>query len=264
MRRFTRAALLISAPLAFAAAASAQEINTVPAGAPAPGSEVQIRYSSPGALNNAVQGTGSTQQSAQPIRGSGENPYHAIQQRRAGTTGAEGGEGAESSVRDPFSSSLVAGVGAYAESGPLFVTGAEIYRGITPTANDSLPHLERLRRAAADPRRPNSLTWVGFQPFDDFARVFVQTGRAVDASVLRSPDGLTITLRLPNTAIGLSNFHRSLETAWFGRAVTRVRTARGPSGATDVVIELADDVEYDLQEISSGADYVFLNFRDRE
>lgn len=247
---------------------TAQEV-AVPAGAPPAGTQVQLRYTNPSQTNAGAPTSGAAQGSS-VMTGTGSNPYQAIQERRAAASGqgAEGGEageaGEESAVRDPFSSSAVVGVGTMTQRGPIFLAGADIYRGITPTAHDTLPHIERYRNAASQTRRPNQLTWIGFQPFDEFTRVFVQTGRSSAPTIQRSPDGLTLTLRLPNTHISLSNFARSLETARFPTAVQRVHATRGPSGATDVVIELNADVEYQMETFSGGAEYIFLDFRDRE
>lgn len=243
-----------------AATIASAQTTTVPAGAPAPGTEVQIRYTNPSQMgpSGAAPAGG---QSTTTITGSGTNPYHAIQQRRAGAAGGEGEEG-ESSIRDPFSSGAVIGVGQTTARGPVFVAGADIYRGIIPSTHDTLPHIERYRRSAAQPRRANSLTWLGFQPFEEYTRVFIQTGRASSPTVTRSPDGLTLTVRLPNTQLSLHNFTRSLETAWFGTPVHRVTTERVRGGATDVVIELNSDVEYQMQTFSGGAEYIFLDFID--
>lgn len=252
--------------LALPVVTSAQDtVNSgVPAGAPAPGTSVQLRYTSPGQLNGS-SGAATSQQPTS-ISGSGVNPYAEIAARRgaaAGVEGAEGAEGEESGMREPFMSELVTGVGFADSSGNLILPGSAIYRGIIPSTHDTLPHIERYRRAAQASRRSNSLTWLGFQPFDEFTRVFIQTGRAAQPQLVTSPDGLTLTIRLPNTALSLSNFRRALETAWFGTAVSRVTTQRGPSGATDVVIELARDVRYEMTNSTSGAEYVFVDFYDQ-
>ena len=133
--------------------------------------------------------------------------------------------------------------------------GSEIYRGVTPNEVDSLPHISgsQTRGEAGE----NTLTWVGFQPFEEFTRVFLQTGRPAQYQVRESPDGLTITVRLRDTRVDFSNFHRWIDASYFGRPVNMIDTNRAEDGITEVTIDLSRYADYAL---SSDGDYLFLDF----
>jgi hypothetical protein len=139
------------------------------------------------------------------------------------------------------------------------IVGASIYRGITPNENDTLPHISRFQAAGGT----NQLTWVGFQPFQERTRVFVQTGRSASHSVVPSPDGRTLTIRLPSTRIPLSNFQRDIDASFFDRAVTHVRATRS-GDSTDVVIELGRTVRYEVTQDAENPTYLYIDFFENE
>ncbi|MFT6397776.1 MAG: hypothetical protein ACJAYU_002531 [Bradymonadia bacterium] len=154
----------------------------------------------------------------------------------------------------PFSNSRVDSLqAAAAERGWLF--GSDIYRGVTPNEVDTLPHIasSQLRGENGD----NTLTWVGFQPFDTFTRVFLQTGRPAQYQVSESPDGLTITIRLRDTRVDFSNFYRWIDASHFGRPVNMIDTARSGDGVTEVTIDLSRYAEYSV--VADGG-YLFIDF----
>lgn len=230
-----------------ASSAFAQEVTTTPAvpvGGPQPGVEVQYRYSNPSASQQVL--------TAQPVAPASSTPTG---QGAAVTTG-EGDEPVF--MNDSITS--VSNMGA-AAGGMAMVVGASIYRGITPHENDTLPHISRYQARASS--GSNQLTWIGFQPFDEYTRVFLQTGRGSTPQLLPSPDGMTLTLRFSSTSISLSNFRRDVDASYFDRAVTHIRAVRNGSG-TDVVIELGRSVRYELVRDDANPNYVYVDFYDNE
>ena len=140
-------------------------------------------------------------------------------------------------------------------SRPAWIYGSEIYRGVTPNEVDSLPHIAGSQQRAETGE--NTLTWVGFQPFDTHTRVFLQTGRTAQYQVQESPDGLTVTVRLRDTRVDFSNFHRWIDASYFGRPVHMIDTARADDGVTEVTIDLS---RYAAYTVSSEDGYLFLDF----
>lgn len=258
---WSAAALLALASPAFA--------QGVPDGAPAAGADVQYRYTNPGQSqqllapstsgSTTVQGGGADGASGAATVQGPSNPYAEILERRGGGEGAEG----EGGLREPMMSETVSGVGYMSAEAraATWIDGADIYRGIIPNTHDTLPHVAVHQRRAA--RGANRLTWIGFQPFDDSTRIFLQTGRSADYRIAHSPDGLTITVRLSNTAIALSNFRREIDASFFGRPVVSIDARAAGGGATDVIIELDRDAAYEVTE-GTGTDgaYVFLDFEE--
>ncbi len=137
------------------------------------------------------------------------------------------------------------------------IPASEIYRGVIPGHNDTLPHIERHQRAAHRQGASNSITWLGFQPLPELTRVFIQTGRSAQYQVIPAADGMTITVRLTGTGISLANFGRDIDASFFGRAVTHIDARRGPKGATDVVISLSKAAVFTS---SVSGDYLYIDF----
>lgn len=259
--------LVLGMMLTGASLASAQEITTsapAPVGGPQPGVEVQYRYTNPGdsqqILNAApATATGSGEGgAAEPRRGVSAADYlrQRSAQRAAAAAAEDGGEAVES--EDAFVNNMLAGVSAAGGLGGGMIVGATIYTGITPNFTDTLPHVSRFERRA-ESGGSNALTWIGFQPFPDSTRVFIQTGRPATPQVTASPDGRTLTVRFENTSIGLSNFTRDIDATYFDRPVTHVRGRRVGS-ATEVTIELGGAVDYQIVSDSNNPDYVFIDF----
>jgi hypothetical protein len=230
-----------------AASAFAQEVVTTPAmplGGPQPGVEVQYRYSNPSASQQIL--------TAQPA---------------ATATPAAGGQGASLATADgeepTFMNDSISSVSSMggAAGGMAMVLGASIYRGITPNEHDSLPHISRYQARAGS--GSNQLTWIGFQPFEEYTRVFLQTGAGGNPQLMPSPDGMTLTVRLASTSIPLSNFRRDVDASYFDRAVTHIRAVRNGTG-TDVVIELGRSVRYEMMRDDANPNYVYVDFYDNE
>lgn len=276
--RALRALPLVVALVGLPALGAAQDgvmVNTgVPIGSPATGVNVPLRVENP---NDSMQIFGQPQVAPAPSEsrsggqgasvggreGAAANPFQQALERRARARGGDGDEG-EGAMRDPFSSEQLAGIGRSGRGQESFtLVGADIYRGVTPNENDSIAHIARYQRRART-GASNELTWVGFQPFDDYTRVFIQTGRQAGHSVAQSPDGRTLTIRLPRTAIPLSNFRRPIDTSFFGRAVQEVRAGRGAQGEAQITIRLDRDARHAVQvQGNESGSYIFIDFYDR-
>ena len=253
-----------------AGSAWAQTYQPTNMGAPQQGVDVQYRFSNPSdsqqLLNaqpqrGATQGQGTTQGAT---RGNA-NPYQAVIEAR----GAVGPDGQPVEVRNPFTTDAVSGLATATYQFGELVPAENLYRGIIPNTQNSLPHIAAAQRRGATANRANTLTWIGYQPFADFSRIFLQTGRAAQYAVRPSPDGRTVTIRLHNTQISLRNFYREVVAAGFGRAVTSIDARRGPDGSTEVIIELADDARYEFEQGTSVEDgvtyhYLYINFDDAD
>ena len=96
----------------------------------------------------------------------------------------------------------------------------KLYRGIIPGTRDDMPHLQRARSKSG-----NRLTWIGFQPKEEGARIFIQTSQSPSFDV--SDDGTTITVTLSETKIPLRNFSRFIDTTYFKRNVVRIESEAG-------------------------------------
>ena len=259
--------LFLGILLSSASGAWGQEINTSapgPVGGPQPGVEVQYRYTNPGdsqqildAAPATVTGEG-TGGAAEPRRGVSAADYlrQRSAQRAAAAAAEEGGDAVE--VEEAFVNNVLAGVSAAGGLGGGMIVGATIYTGITPNFTDTLPHVSRLERRA-EAGGNNALTWIGFQPFPETTRVFIQTGRPAAPQLSAAPDGRTLTVRYENTTVGLSNFTRDIDATYFDRAVTHIR-GRRVGAATEVTIELDGTVDYQLVTDENNPDYVYIDF----
>lgn len=256
--------------LAFAGTAHAQDTyQPSNMGAPQPGVDVQYRYSNPSDSQQILEmqaptQTGPQQGGAAPgATRDTANPYQQIIESRAPV----GPDGQAVELRNPFSTEAVTSLDTATYSFGTMIPAENLYRGIIPITQNSLPHIAAAQRRGATAGNSNTLTWIGYQPFSSFSRIFLQTGRAAQYSERPSPDGRTITIRLHNTSISLSNFYREVVTANFGRSVRSVDARRGPDGSSEVIIELADDVRYEFEQGTSVEEgvtyhYLYLNFDD--
>ncbi len=203
----------------------------------------------------------STAASAQSVWDSGVSaPANAPAELAAPVQGPQTGASAlpqEEAGEDgeaPFSNNRMEGLqAAAAEQGWFY--GSEIYRGVTPNEVDTLPHISSSQHRGETGN--NTLTWVGFQPFETYTRVFLQTGRPAQYQVRESPDGLTITIRLRDTSVDFTNFYRWIDTSHFGRPVNMIDTARSDDGVTEVTIDLSRFAEYSI--VAEGG-YLFIDF----
>lgn len=222
-------------------------------GAPQQGVDVQYRFTNPGQSQQILtaQPASNTAVIQGDVRAGVEADY-------AGLRPSVDAEGAAMDLTDGVMELLGArGFSqTHAEDMPMTVGASSIYRGVTPDARDTLPHISPYQRAAEDADDPNQLTWVGFQRFDDKARVFIQTGRPSQYRTTLSPDGLTITIELRDTRVGMSNLRRPLDTSFYGTPVHSVFTQRGEDGATEVVIALSRAA---FHEVTGAGEYVYLD-----
>lgn len=225
------AALLLTSSVALA--------QVQPPGAPAEGVQVQTRYGSPSQSTQLL----TAQPPAQEAAAQGEGGQG---------TGAMAIEG---DAVGPLVNTHIRGLHDGAAD-PLWLDNEVAYTGIIPTVRDSLPHISRTQRHGAEGRR-NTLTWVGFQPFEGQTRVFIQTGRPAQYQVVESPDGMTVTVRLRDTAIEVSNFRRWIDASYFGRAVHRIETARSGDGVTEVRIALSRAAAYSVE---GAGEYLYVDF----
>lgn len=233
MNRSLTAALVGLGLFATADAADAQTMQ--PAGAPQQGVEVQYRYNNPGQSQTILQ-------AAPPVQAQGQGPAQAAP------------AGAPAEGEGPLINTSVHGFSNSAEG--QWLDAHDVYFGVIPGDRDSLPHLTRTQRHGHD-GSANTLTWIGFQPFEETTRIFLQTGRPAQYQVEESPDGLTVTLRLRDTRVELSNFRRGLDTSYFGRSVSNVEAFRRGDGVTEVVIELSQATSYTVE---GAGEYLYVDF----
>lgn len=219
--------------------ASAQSDPSIQAaGSPAPGVTVPIRVHSPGDSQQFLSaGPPAADGGAPALEGAGGAP----------TLGDE----------QPFTNNVILGLSTSGHDGPVWVPGEEIYFGVIPGHQNSLPHIARSQARGQRAGRPNTLTWIGFQPFDDVTRVFIQTGRPAQYQVWESPDGLTVVIRLRDTRIEFSNFRRNVDASFFGRAVNWIDAARVGDSVTEVTIALTRAAGY---AIESEGEYIYVDF----
>jgi hypothetical protein len=252
---------LLAACCLGATLASAQEVTTttpMPIGGPQPGVEVQYRFTNPSdsrsLLEPAPPAGGAAATEEAPRRGVSSTDF--LRERSAARAAAASGENGADPRREAFINDAI--MGLTASSGPMAaIVGATIYTGITPGYQDSLPHIRRAQQSAG----PNTLAWIGFQPFESHTRVFLQTSRAAGHTVQLSPDGRTLLVRLPATRITLSNFVRDIDATFFHRPVQHIR-ARRVGDAVEVRIELARAVRYETTSEGTSPTYLYLDFFD--
>ena len=137
-----------------------------------------------------------------------------------------------------------------------WIDGADVYRGVIPGDRDSLPHISRTQQHGQS-GVANTLSWIGFQPLDGVTRVFLQTGRPAQYQVSEGPDGLSLTIRLRDTRIELSNFRRRIDARYFDRAVSEIEAFRRGDGVTEVVIQLAHAATFTVE---GAGDYLYVDF----
>ncbi|MFT5993762.1 MAG: hypothetical protein ACI82G_002767 [Bradymonadia bacterium] len=142
---------------------------------------------------------------------------------------------------------------------PTIIPGSQIYQGITPDHRDTLPHISPYQRLGSDATRANQLSWIGFQPLEEYTRVFVQTGRPSVYRLSSSPDEMTYVIELRDTGFGLTNFARNIDASHFGRAVNTIDAARTGDGNTEVTITLSRSADVEL--VADG-EYLYFDVRE--
>lgn len=134
----------------------------------------------------------------------------------------------------------------------------QLYTGIIPRVRDSLPHLSRYERSAERVRKPNRLTWIGYQRFADKSRVFIQTGRTPDYEVVRGQNDSELIVILRGTRPSLYNFYRDVDCRWMYRSIGHIRSYRRGRDVY-ISIKLLSNVEF---AVANDGEYVYVDFND--
>lgn len=140
-----------------------------------------------------------------------------------------------------------------------FYRASEIYTGIIPNIQDSLPHLAPYQSQNARNNRPNSVIWIGFQPFGGFTRVFVQFADSPNFEIEELENGHLLELSFPNSRLALSNLRRFLDTSYFQRSVEFIDAEQVTSRQTKLIIWRDSITPY---QVSTEGDYLFIDFQD--
>ena len=133
----------------------------------------------------------------------------------------------------------------------------QMYKGIIPGDRDEVDHLKEEQESGRSRSAANRLTWIGFQPKDDKTRVFIQMSRSPDYSVSRRDDGKRVVITLDNAKVSAGNFRRDIDTSYFERALTGIKTK--------VVGQSTIELHIDLREAKSPTveakdDYLYVDF----
>lgn len=131
----------------------------------------------------------------------------------------------------------------------------EIYRGVIPGKRDEVDHLRRAHEDGSRSDRPNTLTWIGFQPEEDRTRVFFQSPRPMEYQIQRDSDGLVVTFQ--NATIAARNFSRLIDTSYFQRSVSRIEASEIGNRTVEVRLELRGSPE---PTVRTEGKYLFLDF----
>jgi hypothetical protein len=108
---------------------------------------------------------------------------------------------------------------------------------------------------------PSVLTWSGFQRTATGSRVFFQLSAPVEHVLTQ--DGLTVTVRLPNTAVNHRNNRRALHLQYFNTPVERVSVARkGPDSVATIRLKRESAPVVEVSQGANGYKILSLEFRD--
>ena len=140
-----------------------------------------------------------------------------------------------------------------------FYRASEIYTGIIPNIQDSLPHLAPYQSQNARNDRTNSVVWIGFQPFGGFTRVFVQFADSPNFDIEELENGHLLEFRFPNSRLALSNLRRFLDTSYFQRSVEFIDAEQVSSRESKLIIWRDAITPY---QVSTEGDYLFIDFQD--
>jgi hypothetical protein len=140
-----------------------------------------------------------------------------------------------------------------------FYRASEIYTGIIPNIQDSLPHLSPYQSEIVRNDRPNSVVWIGFQPFGGFTRVFVQFARTPNFEIEELEDAHLLELSFPNSRLALSNLRRFLDTSYFQRSVEHIDAEQVSPNRSKLIIRREFIAPY---QVSTDGDYLYIDFQD--
>src|SRR5690554_3736647 len=139
----------------------------------------------------------------------------------------------------------------------LDLTLDKLYRGVIPGMRDTVAHLSKAQTKGQNQANRNELTWLGFEPTDDYTRVFFQTARKADYNILRKQNPAQIEVTLSNTEIAARNFGRFIDTRYFGRNVRRVEATQLNASTLKIIIELEKFAQPTVRESDN---YIYLDF----
>jgi len=139
----------------------------------------------------------------------------------------------------------------------LDLTLDKLYRGVIPGMRDKVAHLSKAQAKGQNQANRNELTWLGFEPTDDYTRVFFQTARKADYNILRKQNPAQIEVTLSNTEIAARNFGRFIDTRYFGRNVRRVEATQLNASTLKIIIELEKFAQPTVRESDN---YIYLDF----
>lgn len=134
----------------------------------------------------------------------------------------------------------------------------QLYRGIIPGVRDTLPHISRQQKIGEKSKKSSRLTWIGFQRMEDKSRVFLQTHGVPAFQVERGKKEGEVIVILQNTRPATYNFKRNMDTRWFPRAITGIRSYQKGKD-THVSIQLRSQVEFSI--VPQG-NYLYMDFDD--
>jgi hypothetical protein len=180
--------------------------------------------------------------------------------------GQQGGgqQGGATTGNTSSSGGIIASVSTYDVSDPdqafygLSLPPQQLYRGVIPGLRDSLPHIRGAQARGLKSEKSHRLTWIGYQRLPDRSRVFLQTYGVPAFRVERGQKDGEVLVVLQDTRVGTYNFKRLMDTRYFPRSISGVRSYR-KGRDTYVSIQLRDKVEF---AISVQGNYLFVDFED--
>lgn len=200
-----------------------------------------------------------------PIASTGNVPLTVAFGGGGGAATGGGGQQGGGGVGNASSSGgIIASVSTYDVSDPdqafygLSLPAQQLYRGVIPGLRDSLPHIRGAQAAGLKSEKSHRLTWIGYQRLPDRSRVFLQTYGVPAFRVERGKNDGEVLVVLQDTRVATYNFKRLMDTRYFPRSISGVRSYRRGHD-TYVSIQLRDKVEF---AISVQGNYLFVDFED--
>lgn len=136
------------------------------------------------------------------------------------------------------------------------------YKGVVPGVRDETDAAaQKANQPSTVEGTPTVVSWVGFQPFEAYSRVFVQVAGPMDFSVTR-PTPTLIEISVPGATVSTPNDLRELVTRWFPTAIDRIEVAwKAPTGLVErggvvVSIHLKNTVGYLYRQ---DGNYIFVD-----
>jgi len=141
------------------------------------------------------------------------------------------------------------------EAGQIYVSRG--YKGVVPGVRDESVVPAKKHDPEVPPAERPVLSWIGFQPFATYSRVFLQLTGDFKFTVTK-PKPERIEVRIPGTDISTPNDVRHLDTRQFPTTVKNIVISRiGEEGADAVVsIYLKKPVGYLYRQ---EGEYIFVD-----